>query len=75
MLANAIIIAAVIAIVILGIRRIVGTATGTRDCCSGVRRGGHTGQGPGREPLPVRDGPTDLGYELRELRHTCRAGP
>ena len=40
MLANAIIIAAVIAIVILGIRRIVGTATGTRDCCSGDRRGG-----------------------------------
>ena len=40
MLANAIIIAVVAAIVVLGVRRIVGTAAGTRDCCSGDRKGG-----------------------------------
>ena len=40
MLANVIIIALVAAVVILGARRIVGTAAGTRDCCSGDRKGG-----------------------------------
>ena len=35
MLANVIIVAVVAAFVVVGVKRIVGTATGKRDCCSG----------------------------------------
>lgn len=37
---NIVIIVLVACMVIGGIRRIVGTTTGTRDCCSGDRKGG-----------------------------------
>lgn len=32
------ILAVVVALVCIGVRRIVGTATGTRDCCSGDKK-------------------------------------
>lgn len=38
MLANVIIVAIVAVLVVFGVRRIVGTATGKRDCCSGDAR-------------------------------------
>lgn len=38
MLANVIIVAIIAVLVVFGVRRIVGTATGKRDCCSGDAR-------------------------------------
>jgi copper chaperone CopZ len=37
---DSIILAAVVAVLVVAIRRFVGTATGTRDCCSGAKRQG-----------------------------------
>ena len=35
---DVILVAAVVAILAVAIRRFVGTATGTRDCCSGAKK-------------------------------------
>ena len=69
-----ILILAVVAILVIAIRRFVGTATGTRDCCSGAKKSAGKqfrartidDKDESHYPLPGR--PRDRGHELRALR-------
>ena len=57
--ADVALVVAVIAVVVVAVRRFSGSVRGTRDCCSGAKKG----EGSARMPRPVDTNPNHYPYE------------